>query len=259
MTTFNKVTANDNATTTPDAVDSYRFPDPPDRELEYMASFDHLAATGSVYHLIEHFGDRSATVVAGEHYLAPLPDSDLSGLMVPDLMIAFNVDPAGYRARNAYVISEHGKPPDFVLEIASPSTGRNDVGFKRDGYAALGIPEYWRFDETGEHHGARLAGDRLVNGRYEPIAVEQLDDAVWQGHSDVLNLDLRWDNGQLAWHNPATGNRIATLADERVRAEEERARTEQERARTEQERARAEQAEARNRELEEQLRQLRNS
>ena len=251
MTTFNDVTAN-NATTTPDAVDSYRFPDPPDRELEYMTSFDHLAATGSVYHLIEHFGDPSATVVAGEHYLAPLPGSDRSGLMVPDLMIAFNVDPASYRARNAYVISEHGKPPDFVLEIASPSTGRNDVGFKRDGYAALGIPEYWRFDETGEHHGARLAGDRLVNGRYEPIAIEQLGDTVWQGHSDVLNLDLRWDDGQLAWHNPATGNRIATLADERARAE-------QERARTEEERARAEQAEARNRELEEQLRQFRNS
>jgi hypothetical protein len=167
-------------------------------------------------------------------------------------MIAFNVDPAGYRARNAYVISEQGKPPDFVLEIASPSTGRNDVGFKRDGYAALGIPEYWRFDETGEHHGARLAGDRLMNGRYEPIAIEQLGDTVWQGRSDVLNLDLRWDNGQLAWHDPATGNRIATLADERVRAE-------QERARADQERTRAEQAEARNRELEEQLRQLRNS
>ena len=251
MTTFNNVTIND-ATTTPDAVDSYRFPDPPDREPEDMTSFDHLAATGSVYHLIEHFGDPAATLVAGEHYLAPLPDSDRSGLTVPDLMIAFNVDPAGYRVRNAYVISEQGKPPDFVLEIASPSTGRNDVGFKRDGYAALGIPEYWRFDETGEHHGARLAGDRLMNGRYEPIAIEQLGDTVWQGHSDVLNLDLRWDNGQLAWHDPATGNRIATLADERVRAE-------QERARADQERTRAEQAEARNRELEEQLRQLRNS
>ena len=237
MTTFNNVTIND-ATTTPDAVDSYRFPDPPDREPEDMTSFDHLAATGSVYHLIEHFGDPAATLVAGGHYLAPLPDSDRSGLTVPDLMIAFNVDPAGYRARNAYVISEQGKPPDFVLEIASPSTGRNDVGFKRDGYAALGIPEYWRFDETGEHHGARLAGDRLVNGRYDPIAIEQVGDAAWQGHSDVLNLDLRWDNGQLAWHDPATGNRIATLADERVRAEI---------------------AEARNRELEEQLRQLRNS
>ena len=91
-----------------------------------------------------------------------------------------------------------------------------------------------------------------MNGRYEPIAIEQLGDTVWQGRSDVLNLDLRWDNGQLAWHDPATGNRIATLADERVRAE-------QERARADQERTRAEQAEARNRELEEQLRQLRNS
>ncbi len=41
-----------------------------------------------------------------------------------------------------------------------PSTGRVDVEAKRDGYAALGIPEYWRFDETGRRHGTRLAGDR---------------------------------------------------------------------------------------------------
>ena len=38
-------------------------------------------------------------------------------------------------------------------------------------YAALGIPEYWRFDETGNYHGVRLAGDRLVNGQYQPIDI----------------------------------------------------------------------------------------
>ena len=44
-----------------------------------------------------------------------------------------------------------------------------DVRDKPADYAALGIPEYWRFDETGESHGTRLAGDRLVGDRYEPI------------------------------------------------------------------------------------------
>ena len=34
----------------------------------------------------------------------------------PDLLVAFGVDPAAYKASNAYVISEQGKPPDFVLE-----------------------------------------------------------------------------------------------------------------------------------------------
>ena len=49
------------------------------------------------------------------------------------------------------------------MEIASRSTGRTDTREKRVEYAALGIPEYWRFDETGRYHRTRLAGDRLVN------------------------------------------------------------------------------------------------
>ena len=82
----------------------------------------------------------------------------MEGLRYPDLLIAFDVDPAAYYRSNAYIISEQGKPPDFVLEIASHATGRQDTREKRDAYAALGIPEYWRFDETGRYHRTRLAG-----------------------------------------------------------------------------------------------------
>ena len=55
-------------------------------------------------------------------------------------------------------------------------------------YAALGIPEYWRFDETGKFHGARLAGDRLVQGRYEPVAIEEVEDGVLQGLTTAHKL-----------------------------------------------------------------------
>ena len=86
-------------------------------------------------------------------------------------MIVFNISPEDYRASNGYIIFEQGKPPDFVLEVASESTANTDA--KRDDYAALGIPEYWRFDETGQYHGARLAGDSLLHGRYKPIPLEK--------------------------------------------------------------------------------------
>ena len=102
------------------------------------------------------------------------------------------------------------------MEIASPSTGRIDATTKRNDYAALGIPEYWRFDETGESHGTRLAGDRLVDGRYQPVAIDELADDVLQGFSPALNLALRWERGELVWHDPATGERIATFEDERA-------------------------------------------
>ena len=140
----------------------------------------------------------------------------MAGSRYPDLLIAFNVDPEAHKRRNGYIIAEQGKPPDFVLEIASRRTGREDVVDKRDDYAALGIPEYWRFDETGSFHRTRLAGDRLTpDGRYQPIPIEEVAEGILQGYSLVLNLLLRWENGQLRWHDPATGRHIATFEDER--------------------------------------------
>ena len=144
----------------------------------------------------------------------------MTGIRNPDLLIAFDADPEAYRRSNGYIISEQGKPPDFVLEIGSPSTGRVDVREKRDDYAALGIPEYWRFDETGRSHGTRLAGDRLVDGVYRPIDIEELEEDVLQGPSAVLHLDLRWEHGQLRWHDPGTGRHIATYDDQVARAEQ---------------------------------------
>ena len=190
-------------------------PDPPERESEDMTSFRHLAKTGSVHYLIRHLDNPDTTIVEGERYIVREPGTPATERMVPDLLIAFNADPETYRKDNGYVISRQGKPPDFIMEIASPSTGRQDVEVKRPRYAALSIPEYWRFDETGEFHGARLAGDRLVNGQYEPIAVEEIEKGVLQGYSTVLNLFIRWERGELRWHDLRTGRQIATLEQER--------------------------------------------
>ena len=174
-----------------------------------------------------------------------------------DIYVAFDVDAGAIRRRNGYLIWEVGKPPDFVLEVASRSTGRRDTVEKRVRYAELGIAEYWRFDETGEFHGVRLAGDRLVDGRYEPIEIDDIPDGSLQGHSTVLNVDLRWADGQLHWHDPATGERIASLESERegrIRAQARAAAEQRARAQAEE---RAGTAEARVRELEDQLNQLR--
>ena len=199
------------------------FPDPPEDPEDKMTNFDHLAFTGSAHYLSIHLGNPDTTLVAGERYLAVVPTRSLAGIRYPDLLVAFGVDPAAYHRRRAYVVSDQGKPPDFVMEIASPSTGRIDATDKRSDYAALDIPEYWRFDETGEYHGARLAGDRLVDGQYQPITINELADGALQGYSAVLNLNLRWESGQLGWYDPATGEHILTYHDQRERADSERA------------------------------------
>ena len=52
-------------------------------------------------------------------------------------------------------------------------------------YAAYGIPEYWRFDPTdGDSYPAGLAGDRLVDGEYQPITIVKVDDERYWGRSD---------------------------------------------------------------------------
>ena len=194
----------------------FRLPDPPPREPDEMTSYDHLHKTGSTHHLIQHFGSPDTTLITAERYIVSEPRSPIARRRRPDLLIAFDVDPVAYRRNNGYVISEQGKPPDFVMEVASVSTADTDTGAKRDDYAELGIPEYWRFDETGEYHGTRLAGERLVAGGYVTIPFEQLSEDTFQGYSTVLGLHIRWHDGHLEWYDPATGRHIVTFDDERA-------------------------------------------
>ena len=230
----------------------FRLPDPPEREPDDMTSFDRLAENGNAYLLKQHLvarqpGTADNIIVSGEHYLLAEPTPNLEGSRYPDLLVAFDVDQAAYRDTNGYVISELGKPPDFVLEIASRSTGHVDTGQKRADYAELGILEYWRFDATGEHHGTNLAGEQLVDGTYIAVQIEELPDGNLQGYSAVLDLHLRWERGELAFYDPDTAKRIVTLEDERARADaEHEARVAAE--------ARADAADARIRELENKLR-----
>ena len=194
-------------------------PDPPEREPDDMTSVQHLGENGNLHHLVQYLGNPETTIVSGERYIVPVPGTPSNQRIAPDMLISFNSDPALYRQDNGYVISRQGKPPDLVMEIASERTGKNDVEGKPARYAALGIPEYWRFDETGGFHGSRLAGDRLVDGQYEPIAVEEVEDGVLQGHSAVLGLLVRWEHGELRWRDPRTGREIPTFEQERTRAD----------------------------------------
>ena len=142
---------------------------------------------------------------------------DPSRWVRPDCVVAFGVDPAAIFARNGYVISEVGKPPDFVLEVASESTGRRDYTRKRELYAEYGVAEYWRFDRSGgEYHDGPLSGDRLANGRYEPLPLDTGADGVIRGYSPVLGLQLHWDAGQLRFYDPAAGDYLPDLAEAKV-------------------------------------------
>lgn len=162
----------------------------------------HLHDQGHQAALRRHLGAPQTTVVIGEVPVAWNRDQR-TGMRVPDLLVVFDVERAGVMREMGYSIEYHGKPPDFVLEIASVHTARKDETIKRNAYAAYGVREYWRFDpDWGVKYATGLAGDTLVNGAYQPIAIQQTDDNRYWGHSAVLGLDICWEYGELRFYDP---------------------------------------------------------
>lgn len=223
-------------------------PDPPrEPDMQQHKSITYIEAM-----LLAHFAHESDVLLFGEGYLRNIAN-DESEVLVPDMGFVRGVIPDAIISRNGYVISEVGKPPDLVLEVASESTGRRDFTVKRDGYEAYGVQEYWRFDHTGgRFHNAPLAGDSLIDGRYVPIEIIREPDGRLWGYSEVLELELWWDDGMLRFRDPATNQFLPTpeeLRDEaeqaQAQAESERAHRQQAQAQAENERNRRQRAEAR--------------
>ena len=148
-----------------------------------------------VTRLIEvHFqGDHNTLVSAGGFIFYDRTDGNRR--FAPDLYVSFDVDARGIFDDDVpnYWMWQHGKPPDFVMEVASPSTAANDLGPKRLLYARLGIQEYWRLDPTGgELYGQPLVGERLVDGKYQPFELHTADDGTTWSYSEALKLRIHW-------------------------------------------------------------------
>ena len=166
-----------------------------------------------------HFGNYESTFVLSEVPVSPYATIRRENRK-PDLIVTFDCDRDLLIRQKGYSILAQGKPPDFVLEVASESTGVVDYTDKRRDYAACGIPEYWRFDPSGGFfHEAALAGDRLVDGEYEPIDIQVVGDRTYRGYSEVLGLWVYWDERQLRWFDPETGQFLRTHDEEYARAE----------------------------------------
>ncbi len=176
----------------------------------------------------------------------------------PDCYVAFGVDTDLILSNNNYRIWDMGKAPDFVLEIGSPSTWRNDLGSKRDLYASLGVGEYWMFDPSGgEHYGFALRGERLVDGEYRLLEMNiEPNGGAW-GYSPTLNLELHWVDGRLRLYDPEGGRWLQNMTEMAEDTDRERAARESAETIAEKERAARQSAEARLAEMEAELRRLR--
>ena len=193
-----------------------------------------------------HFRNVKGARVNGDNFIYYVEGNPRRSV-APDCYIALNLSEeaiASIERHNTYLAWEVGKVPDFFLEIGSPSTGSNDTGLKRDLYADMGVSEYWRYDKTGgDFYGEPLVGERLVDGEYRRLEMHVEDDGRIWGHSDILNLDLWWIDGDLRFWDPVAEQWLLTQEEEhdgRMAAE-----------------ARAQSAEARIAQLEAELRKRR--
>ena len=95
--------------------------------------------------------------------------------IAPDVLVAFGL---GTHSRSSYLVWAEGKPPYWVLGVASPSTKTSDLEFKRRRYAEIGVLEYWLFDAKGDVYPSgmpRLQGLTLWGGDYRPLASRLAD------------------------------------------------------------------------------------
>ena len=140
--------------------------------------------------------------------------------VAPDAFVVFGVED---RMRMNYKVWEEGKGPDFVLEVASRSTWREDVERKPGVYAGLGVREYFLYDPRGEYLTPRLQGHRLVDGEYERMSAVESIDRTLTMRSETLGLELRAKGGEMRFRDPATGQDLLSHGEEHAALQNEAA------------------------------------
>ena len=161
--------------------------------------------------LARHFRDRRDVYVSGD-LLIYYEEGNPRLSIAPDIFVVFGVEK---RERPNYKLWEEGCAPAFVLEVASPSTWRDDLGRKRSVYADLGVREYWRYDPSGEHLAARLQGERLTPSGYVGQPAATALDGTLTLRSETLGLELRAAPGrEMRFRDPATGDDLRSHDEE---------------------------------------------
>ena len=199
----------------------------PSSDGEPMAENDwqYTALTDTVSTLRVRYQGRNDVYVAGDMLIYyRMNRNDVR--VAPDVYVVFGA--TGNHPRDSWLVWREGKAPDFVMEIASPSTWRRDATEKRRIYADMGVTEYVRFDPTGEHFMPGLVMETLDGSEYREQPLTTDGDGNLRGYSAVLDLDFCVSpDRQLRLYDPAAEVWLRThqeTEDARLAAEAEIAR-----------------------------------
>ena len=193
--------------------------------------------------LRRHFAHRPNVYVSG-NMMMYYEEGEPRRCVSPDVFVAVGVED---KDRRTYLLWREAKGPDFVLEVTSKSTRRNDQVTKRALYEWMGVSEYVLYDPLGEYLNPPLQGFRLVGGRYVGWEGTRVPGGVRALHSEVLGLSLhvRARDRALRLYDPAAGKDLLTPVEAAAAREEAEARAEREAAARGEAEVRAERADAR--------------
>lgn len=208
----------------------------PDRLWVAQSTWHGEAVKLATVALGQHFRARTDVLVAMELMVYYELGNDRAWLR-PDVQVVFGVKRDV--KRSTFKVWEEGKAPDFVLEVASPSTAEKDARHKAREYARIGVCEYWRLDPEGTMMGVPLEGYQLQGGRYRPVESVTGPGGVEYLPSGVLGLEFRTARLHgatvLVIRDPLTGeefddavqafDRQRRIAEDRASAAEDRAGT----------------------------------
>ena len=185
------------------------------------SDFQRKPLTYGVEALDIYFQDRPDVYVSGNLFIY-YEEGNPQASIAPDVFVILG---APKRDRSSYLLWSEPKAPDFVLEITSRRTRREDQETKPATYARLGVQECWQYDPMGDYLAPALQGFRLVAGHYEPLPATVSPEGTQMLHSRVLGLEVSLEEGRLRFVDPATGQRLLTHqeTEQARRAVEERA------------------------------------
>ena len=177
--------------------------------------------------LSRHFARRPDVYVSG-NMLMYYEEGNLRKCVAPDVFVVLGANRD--EDRDTYLLWREPKAPDFVLEVTSKSTRRNDQVTKHTLYESLGVAEYFLFDPKAEYLNPPLQGFGLRRGRYVPLEAVQWPGGAPALYSEVLGLSLHARRRALRLRDPATGEDLLTLEEESAARAEAEARAERESA-----------------------------
>ena len=204
--------------------------------------------------LREHFHGVPNVVVEGDmflYYAKGEADERLvrgkrvGKYVAPDLIVVLDHDLGD---RQTYKVWEEGKPPEFALEVISPSSEVRNRVDKKELYARIGIGEYFVFQPNPERAGPQLVGYALEGSGYRALRPE-----AGSVRSEALGVSFRPEGSFLRVRDLRSGKdyrwhtELVTQADKDTEARhqaEERAARESEARRREAEARRQAEAES---------------